>query len=124
MVHWRCSLTGSIPAAASIGADKGYDRGFVQDVRKLGLTPHVCPNLQARRLRSDVDGRTTRQPGYAISQRKRKQAEEFFGWGKTVGLLRKLHQRGRKRVEGVFTFTVAVYGLVRIRSLIEAGVCA
>ena len=113
------------PRRRTIGADKGYDRGsFVQDVRKLGFTPHVCPNLHARRLRSDVDGRTTRHPGYAISQRKRKQAEEFFGWGKTVGLLRKLHQRGRKRVEGVFTFTVAVYGLVRIRSLIEAGVCA
>jgi hypothetical protein len=28
---------------------------------------------------------TTRHPGYAISQQKRKRTEEPFGWGKTIG---------------------------------------
>ncbi|MGH8647515.1 MAG: hypothetical protein ACREX4_24870 [Gammaproteobacteria bacterium] len=58
-----------------------------------------------------------------MSQRKRKQAEETFGWGKTTGLLRKLRHRGNHLVEWVFTFTIASYGLVRIRNLIAAGVC-
>lgn len=34
------------------------------------------------------DGRTTRQPGYLISQRIRKRIEECFGWGKTIGQVR------------------------------------
>jgi len=35
---------------------------------------------------SAIDGRTTRHPGYAVSQRIRKQIEEFFGsWGRSVG---------------------------------------
>jgi hypothetical protein len=99
------------PRRRTVGADKGYDRGcFVRDVRQLGFTPHVAPNVPGRRFHSDIDGRTTRHPGYAVSQRKRKQAEEFFGWSKCYGLLRKLHHRGRERVEWMFTFTVAVYG--------------
>lgn len=119
-------LTGLDPSPnrRTIGADKGYDRGsFVRDVRQLGFTPHVAPNVHGRRFHSEVDGRTTRHPGYAVSQRKRKQAEEFFGWSKCYGLLRKLRHRGRERVEWMFTFTVAVYGLVRMRNLIAAGVC-
>ena len=43
---------------------------------------------------SAIDGRTTRHPCYGISQRKRKPVEQAFGWMKTVGILRKLHQRG------------------------------
>ena len=37
-----------------------------------------------------IDGRTTRHPGYAISQQKRKLIEQVFGWMKTIGGLRKL----------------------------------
>jgi hypothetical protein len=42
----------------------------------------------------------------------------------TIGGLRKLHHRGRKQVGWVFTFTYARYDLVRMRTLIRAGVCA
>jgi transposase len=109
----------------TLGADKGYDRGtFVKDLRALGFTPHVAPNLHARRFKSDVDGRTTRHPGYEISQRKRKQGEEYFGWGKLYGLLHQLRHRGAATVDWIFTFTAAAYDLVRIRNLIKAGVCA
>lgn len=52
---------------------------------------------------------------YRVSQRKG--IEEVFGWGKTVGGLRKLHHRGVKMVEWIFTFTVAAYNLVRMRNL-------
>ncbi len=43
--------------------------------------------------------------------------EQGFGWDKTVGGLRKLRHRGTERVGWVFTFTVAVYDLVRLRTL-------
>ena len=67
--------------------------------------------------RSAIDERTTRHPGYAISQRKRKRVEEIFGWLKTVGCLRKTRHRGVRRVGWMFTFASAAYNLVRIRNL-------
>ena len=109
----------------TVGGDKGYDKpDFVAGVRHCGMTPHVAPNVNTQQKTSAIDGRTTRHRGFAISQRKRKRIEESFGWGKVVGLLRKLRHRGRERVGWVFAFTNAVYNLVRIRTLIRVGVCA
>lgn len=59
-----------------------------------------------------------------MSQLKRKLVEESFGWGKTIGGLRKLHHREREKVAWIFAFTNAAYNLVRIRTRIRAGVCA
>jgi transposase len=102
-------------ARMSVGADRGYDtRGFVADVRELGITPHVA----ARNRFSAVDGRTTRHVGYATSQRRRKLVEEPFGWMKTVGGLRKLRHRGRGKASAIFTFACAAYNLVRLRTLL------
>jgi IS5 family transposase len=109
----------------TLGADKGYDSDdFITGAREAGVTPHVAQNIHARRHRSAIDRRTTRHPGYAISQRKRKLVEQGFGWNKTIGLLRKLRHRGREKVSWIFTFTNAAYNLVRIRTLIRAGACA
>ena len=100
----------------TVGADKAYDtRDFVGDLRDLNVTAHVAQNTTNRS--SAIDGRTTRQAGYAISQRKSKRVEEVFGWLKTVGLMRKTRHRGRARVGWMFTFTAAAYNLVRIRNL-------
>ena len=105
----------------TLGADKGYDEdAFIAAVRQLTITPHVAPNLHARRTRSAIDGRTTRHAGYASSQRKRKLVEEGFGWAKCVGLVRKLRHRGRETVDWIFTFTCAAYNLVRLRTLLPA----
>src|SRR5919199_664850 len=72
----------------TLGADKGYDtRELVAQVRAAGVTPHVAQNTSGRR--SAIDGRTTWQPGYAVSQRIRKRVEEIFGWMKTTGGLRR-----------------------------------
>lgn len=108
----------------TVGADKLYDQqGFVQAARAFTFVPHVAQ--QGSRTRpSRIDGRTTHHPGYAESQRRRKLVEESFGWGKVVGLLRKLRHRGVGRVDWVFTWTMGIYNLVRLRTLIGAGVCA
>ncbi len=109
----------------TLGADKGYDHAvLVAGARTNNVTPHVAQNLHARKWRSTIDGRTTRHPGYARSQVKRKLVEEVFGWGKTIGGLRKLHHRGHAKVGWLFTFTNAAYNLVRMRTLIGIGVAA
>ena len=99
----------------TVGADKGYDQTpFVERARALGFTPHVARKQSC----SAIDGRTTTPTGYAISQQKRKLVEQSFGWGKTVALLRKLRHRGQRRVTAIFTFTCAVFNLVRLRTLL------
>jgi IS5 family transposase len=99
----------------SVGADRGYDTaGFVADVRKLGITPHVA----RKKCASALDGRTTRHPNHAVSQRRRKLVEEPFGWMKTVGGLHKLRLRGKSKASAIFTFACAAYNLVRLRKLL------
>jgi hypothetical protein len=101
----------------TMGADKAYDTGdFVAEMRRLGVTPHVSQNSNARR--SAIDGRTTRHPGYAISVRVRKRIEEVFGWIKTVGGLRKTRHRGTALVGWMFTLAAAAYNVVRISKLL------
>jgi transposase len=103
----------------TVGADKGYDtRDFVEALRLVQVTPHVAQNTSNRS--SAIDERTTRHAGYGVSQWKRKRVEEIFGWLKTVGLLRKTRHRGRRRVNWMFIFGLAVYNLVRLRTLAEA----
>jgi len=81
----------------TMGGDKAYDtRDFVADLRACHVTPHLAQNNKGRR--SAIDQRTTRHPGYEVSQRKRKRVEEIFGWLKTVGLLRKTRHRGVRLV--------------------------
>jgi transposase len=100
----------------TLGADKGYDRKeLVQEMREHRVTPHF-----ARKQTTTIDQRTTRHPGYAISQRKRKRVEEIFGWLKTVGGLRKTRHRGVARVDWMFSLALAAYNLVRMRNLASA----
>jgi transposase len=105
----------------SVAGDKGYDtRDFVETLRSMRVTPHVAQYAPTPHRRSALDARTTRHPGYAISQQKRKLVEQGFGWMKTVGGLRKLRHRGGALVEWVFTFTAAAYNIVRLRRLLPA----
>jgi transposase len=100
----------------TLAGDKNYDtREFVGELRGMNITPHVAQNDKSRS--SAVDQRTTRHPGYEISQRKRKRVEQSFGWMKMVGMLRKVKLRGIDKVGWLFTFTGAAYNLCRLRNL-------
>ncbi len=103
----------------TLGGDKGYDtRECVRATRERGVTPHVAQNTSGRR-RSAIDGRTTRHPGYAVSQRLRKRVEEIFGWMKTVGGFRRTRFRGVART-GLTGYLVATaYNLVRMARLLR-----
>jgi transposase len=105
------------PRAITLGADKGYDAAdFVEELRTLNVRPHVAQNTSGRR--SAIDRRTTRHPGYGMSQRIRKRIEEAFGWMKTVAGLRKTKLKGLPKVDWAFTFAATAYNLVRAPKLI------
>lgn len=98
----------------TVGGDKLYDQQpFVAGCRMRRITPHVA----RKRKGSAIDGRTTRHAGYAVSQTIRKRVEEIFGWGKTVGGLRKLRFKGVQRAGLWMTLAVTAFNLVRMATL-------
>jgi IS5 family transposase len=106
----------------TLGADKNYDtRDCVDNLRCANATPHVAQNTSNRS--SAIDGRTTCHEGYAVSQRIRKKIEECFGWGKTIGDLRKSRFVGCEKLDFQFVLTFAAYNLIRMRNLGVAGCC-
>jgi len=103
----------------TLGADKGYDnRDFVAQCRRRRITPHVAQNT-ARRGGSAIDGRTTRNAGYAISQRIRKRVEEIFGWAKTAGNFRKSRLVGLAKNRLAGFMVAASYNLLRLAKLLS-----
>jgi transposase len=110
----------------TLGADKGYDVAeFVTALRRRQVTPHIAADRRVTKLgrvrRSAIDGRTTRHPGYAVSQRVRKRIEEVFGWIKGAAGLRQTKHRGRDRVAWRFDLTAAAYNLIRLPRLLASA---
>ena len=100
----------------TVGADKAYDsKDFVSTVRELNVTPHVTKNDKGRR--SNLDCRTTRQPGYAVSLSRRWLIEKGFGWLKQTGPLRQVKLRGLEKVNWLFVFSCAAHNLIRLPRL-------
>lgn len=95
------------------GTDDDDSGEFVHGCRGLNITPRVAAKIR----RSHIDKRTTRTTGYQISQVKRKQIEECFGWMKDIGLMRKLRHCGRDKVSWIFRFTAAAYNITRMKRL-------
>ncbi len=75
------------------------------------VTPHVVQKSR----HSTIDGRTTRHPGYAKSQRCQKKIEEPFGWVATVGGMAETLHRGIERAR--FTLVTAPCDLARLPKL-------
>jgi transposase len=104
----------------TVAGDKGYDTAdFVRDCREINVTPHVAQN--SNRRRSAIDDRTTRHPGYLVSQRKRKRVEEIFGWMKTVANFQRTRYKGLQRTQMAAWFVGAAYNLLRICRLKAAA---
>ena len=102
------------PAAPRWAPTAGYDtRGFVAELRALGVTPHVARN-DRRWGAAPSTGARRGTGGYAQSQRRRKRVEEVFGWMKTVGGGRKLRCVGQARNRLWLEFAAAAYNLVRM----------
>ena len=112
------AMVAAIPSRhrITVGGDKNFDTsGFVAALKELNATSHVAQNTTNRR--SAIDRRTTRHPGYAVSQRIRKRIEEGFGWIKEIALQRRArHPAGS--VGWQFTLTAAAYNLIRLPKLL------
>jgi transposase len=109
----------------TLGGDKAYDvAGFVEALRERAVTPHIAIDghrtKTGKRRKTDIDERTNRHPGYAISQVIRKRVEEIFGWDKTIGGLAQLKLRGLAKVKALFTLGLAAYNLIRLPKLLAA----
>jgi transposase len=101
----------------TVGADKAYDtKDFVRTARELNVTPHVTKNEKGRR--SNLDRRTTRHAGYAISLSRRWLVEKGFRWLKQTGPLRQVKLRGLEKVDWLFVFSCAAHNLLRLPRLI------
>jgi transposase len=104
----------------TLGADKAYDTAdFIASMWELGVTPHVAQNTSNRR--SAIDARTTRHPGYHLSQILRKAVEHPFGWLKAAAGMWQVKVRGKARVRWVFTFGMAAFNLIRMRNLLAGA---
>jgi transposase len=102
----------------TLAADKGYDANeFTNEIRNLKVTPHIA--LKDSKKNGNIDKRTTRHKGYAISIRKRKKIEQIFGWIKSAGCLRQLKVRGMEKVKGAMTMAFSAYNIIRMSNLCE-----
>jgi transposase len=103
------------------GEDKAYDTA---DHVAIDVTPHVTQNnavtKTGRTRNSAIDDRTTRHPGYGMSQSRRAMIECIFGWGKQHGTMRKTKHRGIGRVAADFLLNLIAYNLIRIPKLLAA----
>jgi len=100
----------------SIGADKNYHRkDFVGECRQRQILPHVACKDQVKV--PGLDGRTTGQKSYTISQRIRKRVEEIIGWIKVIGGLRRSRYRGIERTQAWGYFVAGTYNLLRLARL-------
>ncbi|MEM7742015.1 MAG: IS5 family transposase, partial [Pseudomonadota bacterium] len=109
----------------TLGGDKGFDvAGFVDDLRARKVTPHMAVQdhvtKTGKRRKTRIDGRTTRHPGYEVSQRIRKRIEEIFGWLKVNAGQDKTRFRGKERVNASFVLALAAYNLIRLPKLLES----
>ena len=101
----------------TVGADKAYDtKSFIAGTRALNVTAHVQKNDKGRR--SNLDRRTTRHAGYAISLSRRWLVEKTFGWLKQTGPIAQVKLRGLAKVDWIFVFSCAAHNLLRLPRLI------
>ena len=97
----------------SIGADKGYHRQqFVSALKAKHIRPHIACIEGCRT--AGLDQRTLGSPAYRASQIVRKRIEQFFGWGKTTGGLRKTRLHGVERNAQLLWLIGSAYNLLRM----------
>ncbi len=103
------------PRRVTLAAGRGYDRKV--SLKRSGsaeVTPHIAQHTSNRR--SAIDGRTTRHPGYALSQHVRKRDRRVLRLDEDTGGGRKLCYIGRAKTQLWATFTVVALNLVGWRT--------
>jgi hypothetical protein len=110
----------------TLAGDKLYDVwDFIKALRERNVTPHIAIDghvtSSGKRRKTAIDRRTTRHPGYRISQTVRKRVEEIFGWGKGSAGMAKTKFRGTARAQEAFLLGLSAYNLIRLPKLLESS---
>jgi transposase len=112
-------------AGTTLGADKAYqEKVFLERLRVLGIVPHVAEYREQKYWPNALRSEERDDPGFGISQRKRKLVEKVFGWIKSIAGLKKTKLRGRKRVQWLFQLAAAAYNVLRLSKLLNEAVVA
>jgi transposase len=105
----------------TLGADKLYqEREFIAGLRRRNVVPHVAEYEPNRHWPNWLSEQERQDPGFAISQRKRKLVEKVFGWAKLDSILRQAKVRGVKKVDWLFRLVITAGNLLRLVKLIPA----
>ena len=106
---------------ATLGADKLYqEEKFIEGLRQRRIAPHVAEYQSSKKWPNFLSEAERNDPGFAVSQKKRKLVERVFGWGKLDSLMRQIKLHGRRRVDWFFRFLAAAHNLVRMVKLVPA----
>jgi hypothetical protein len=105
----------------TVGGDKLYqEKEFIKGLRERQVIPHVAEYEPHRKWPNWLSEQERNDPGYAISQPRRKLIEKIFGWAKQDSILRQVKVRGVKKVDWLFRFLATAANLVRMAKLIPA----
>ena len=106
----------------TLGGDQAYqEEKFIDQLRAMQVIPHIAEyEKESRQWPNWLTSSERGDPGYAISQRKRKLVEKVFAWMKCVAGLRKTKFRKRRRVDWIFRLAAAACNLIRLAKLIPA----
>jgi transposase len=104
----------------TLGADKSYqEERFIGRLRQRSVVPHVAeyePNPQWPSFLTEAE---RSDPGFAVSQRKRKLVEKVFGWAKLDRAMRQVKLRGLNKVDWLFRLVAAAHNLRRMQTLLQ-----
>jgi transposase len=124
MLDQRGLLPEKIPRTGrriTLGADKLYqEQKFIEGLRRRQVVPHVAEYAPSAHWPNFLTEAERNDPGFAISQKKRKLVERVFGWGKLDSVMRKMKLHGLARVDWFFRFLATAHNLVRMVKLIPA----
>src|SRR5208337_1985421 len=120
MLDERARATTALgPKRITLGADKLYqEQKFIEGLRQRGIAPHVAEYEKASTYWPNFLNEAERHdPGFALSQKKRKLVEMVFGWGKLDSILRKFKLQGVERIDWLFRLLATANNLVRMVKL-------
>jgi transposase len=106
----------------TLGADKSYqEERFIQQLRSRRVSPHVAEYAPNPKWPSALTEAERNDPGFALSQRKRKLVEKVFGWAKLDRALRQVKLRGLRRVDWIVQLLATAHNLRRMQTLLQAS---
>ena len=113
---------GSAPAkAATLGADTAYQKEhFIQQLRERNVAPHVSEYEPNPKFPNWLTEEERQDPGFKVSQSKRKLIEKVFGWAKQDRAVKQTKLRGIEKVNWLFVFVMAAHNVVRIVKLLPS----